>query len=43
MQFWPGKALANMEQSKMKKRLFEITAIDENFSFLNSKMTDWAP
>ena len=42
MQFWPRNALANMEQSKMKKRRFEIAAIDENISFLNI-MTDRAP
>ena len=42
MQFWPRNALAKMEQSKVKKRPFEIAAIDENISFLNSMMTDRA-
>ena len=42
MQFWPRNALAKMEQSKVKKCLFEIAAIDEDISFLNSMMTDRA-
>ena len=36
MQFWPRNALAKMKQSKMKKRMFEIAAIDEDISFLDS-------
>ena len=42
MQFWPRNALAKMELSKKKKCPFEITAIDEDVSFLNSMMTDRA-
>ena len=42
MKFWPRNALAKMEQSKVKKRLFEIAAIDEDISFLNSMMTNRA-
>ena len=42
MQFWPRNALAKMEQSKVKRSPFEIAAIDEDISFLNSMMTDRA-
>ena len=40
MQFWPINALAKMEQGKVKKRPFEIAAMDEDISFLNCMMTD---